>query len=50
MAMARPLPKTPAQWLSEIQAAIADASEARPFGVLVDQSITDADLFHLARW
>jgi hypothetical protein len=43
-----PLPRTPAQWLREIKLAIADASEAAPFGPLVGTEITDANLFHLA--
>ena len=46
--MRRPLPRTPAQWLKEIKLAIADASEAEPFGPLVGTEITDANLFHLA--
>lgn len=46
--MKRPLPRTPAQWLKEIKLAIADASEAEPFGPLVGTEITDANLFHLA--
>ena len=46
--MKRPLPNTPAQWLAEIKLAIADASEAEPFGNLVGTPITDANRFHLA--
>jgi hypothetical protein len=46
--MKHPLPKTPAQWLKEIKLAIADASEAKPFGALLGEPITDAQLFHLA--
>ena len=46
--MKRRLPCTPAQWLKEIKLAIADASEAEPFGSLVGTEITDANLFHLA--
>jgi hypothetical protein len=42
------LPRTPAQWLREINLAIADASEAAPFGPLVGTEVTDANLFHLA--
>jgi len=42
------LPRTPAEWLKEIKLAIADASQAKPFGRTVGKSITDADLFHLA--
>jgi len=42
------LPRTPAQWLKEIKLAIADASEAKPFGPVVAVPITDANLFHLA--
>ena len=30
--MRRRLPRTPAEWLAEIELAIADASEAKPFG------------------
>lgn len=43
-----PLPTTPTAWLAEIRLAIADASEAKPFGILTGYPITDADLFHLA--
>jgi hypothetical protein len=46
--MKRPIPRTPAQWLKEIKLAIADAREAEPFGQLVGEPITDANLFHLA--
>jgi hypothetical protein len=41
-------PRTPAEWLKEIKLAIADASEAEPFGSLVGTEITEANLFHLA--
>lgn len=47
-AMARPLPKTPDQWLKEILLAIKDAKEAKPFARLTRTKLTDADLFHLA--
>ncbi|MSR58893.1 MAG: hypothetical protein EXS05_14790 [Planctomycetaceae bacterium] len=43
-----PLPKTPAEWMHEIVVAMADAREAKPFGKLVGQRITEADLYHLA--
>ena len=46
--MKRPLPRTPVQWHKEIKLAIADATEAEPFGPLVGTEITPADLFHLA--
>ena len=46
--MARSLPSTPEDWFQEIKLAIADAEEAKPFGALTGQQITDADLFHLA--
>jgi len=46
--MSRPLPRTAAQWLKEIEAAIQDAREAKPFAVLTGTILTDADLFHLA--
>src|ERR1700722_5783476 len=42
------LPCTPAEWLTEIRLAIADASEAAPFGPLVGTEVTDDNLFHLA--
>ncbi len=42
------LPRTPAQWLREIKLAIADTSEAAPFGPLVGTEVTDTNLFHLA--
>ena len=46
--MKRPLPRTPVQWHKEIKLAIADASEAEPFGPLVGTEITPANHFHLA--
>ena len=46
--MNRLLPTTPDDWLDEIQLAIADARETKPFGLLTGQRITDANLFHLA--
>ena len=46
--MKRPLSRTPVQWHKEIKLAIADATEAEPFGPLVGTEITPADLFHLA--
>ena len=42
------LPSTPASWLAEIKLALADAQEAKPFGLLTGHKVTDADLFHLA--
>jgi hypothetical protein len=44
----RLLPSKSAVWLAEIKLAIADAQEAKPFGMLTGRRITDADLFHLA--
>jgi hypothetical protein len=44
----RSMPRTNAQWLKEIRLAIADASEAEPFGRTIGKPITDADLFYLA--
>lgn len=46
--MRRLLPSTPPEWLTEIVLAIDDAREATPFGEMVGQPITDANLFHLA--
>ena len=46
--MSRPIPRTVAGWFKEIKLAIADAREAEPFGELIGQPITDANLFHLA--
>jgi hypothetical protein len=45
--MARPLPKTPDQWLKEI-VAWKDATETKPFAQLTGTKLADADLFHLA--
>jgi hypothetical protein len=42
------MPRTPARWLDEIRLVIRDARETEPFGRLVGQRVTDADLFHLA--
>ena len=46
--MKRDQPTTPDEWLDEIRQAIADASKTKPFGLLVGQRTTDANLFHLA--
>jgi hypothetical protein len=46
--MKRSLPSTPEGWLDEIRLAIKDARATKPFGILVGQRITDANLFHLA--
>jgi hypothetical protein len=46
--MGRQTPRTVAGWFKEIRLAIADAREAKPFGLLVGEPITDVHLFHLA--
>jgi hypothetical protein len=46
--MARPLPRTPDQWLKEILFAWKDARETKPFAHLTGTTLTDTDLFHLA--
>jgi hypothetical protein len=46
--MKRSLPRTPEGWLLEIRLAIMDAREIEPFGRMIGQPITDANLFHLA--
>lgn len=46
--MRRNQPTTPEGWLAEIRRAIADARKTKPFGLLVGQPITEANLFHLA--
>ena len=46
--MSRPIPRTVAAWFKEIRLAIADARETEPFGRLIGEPITDANLFHLA--
>src|SRR3954453_6243713 len=46
--MKRSLPRTREGWLLEIRLAIKDAREGEPFGTLIGQPITDANLFHLA--
>jgi len=46
--MKHSLPTTPEEWLQEINLAIADASDTKPFGILTGHPITNADLFHLA--
>jgi hypothetical protein len=43
-----PIPRTVAGWFKEIKLAIADAREAKAFGPLIGEPITDANLFHLA--
>jgi hypothetical protein len=44
----RSVPRTPEQWIREIDKAFEDAREAKAFGPLVGTKITDADLFHMA--
>ena len=46
--MKRPVPRTVPGWFKEIKLAITDAREAEPFGELIGQPITNANLFHLA--
>ena len=46
--MSRPIPRTVAGWFEEITLAIGDARGAEPFGKLIGQSLTNANLFHLA--
>jgi hypothetical protein len=46
--MSRPIPGTVTEWFKEITLAIADAREAKSFGELIGELITDANLFHLA--
>jgi hypothetical protein len=46
--MSRPIPSSVSNWFDEIKLAIADAREAEPFGRLIGQPITNANLFHLA--
>jgi hypothetical protein len=46
--VSRPIPHTFAGWFEEIMLAIADARAAEPFGRLIGEPITDANLFHLA--
>src|ERR1019366_733000 len=46
--MARPLPKSSDQWLTEIRLAWKDARETKSFAHMTGTNATDADLFHLA--
>jgi hypothetical protein len=46
--MSRSIPHRVSDWFDEIKLAIADAREAEPFGRLIGEQITDANLFHLA--
>jgi hypothetical protein len=46
--MSRQSPRTVGAWFKEIRLAIADAREAKPFGLLIGEWITDVHLFHLA--
>jgi hypothetical protein len=46
--MKRSLPRTREGWLLEIRLATKDARETEPFGRLIGEPVTDADLFHLA--
>jgi hypothetical protein len=43
----RPISRTVAGWSKQIRLAIADARGAEPFGRLIGEPITDANLFHL---
>jgi hypothetical protein len=42
------IPGSPQAWLAEIEVAYQDAAETMPFGPLVDTTIRQADLLHLA--
>jgi hypothetical protein len=46
--MSRPIPRSVPDWFDEIKLAIADAHGAEPFGKLIGEPITDANLFPLA--
>jgi hypothetical protein len=46
--MSHPIPLRVSDWFDEIKLAIADAREAEPFGKVIGQPVTDANLFHLA--
>ena len=46
--MARPLPKSPDEWLAEIRLAWKDARETKSFAHMTGANFTDADMFHLA--
>lgn len=48
MMASRPLPASLSAWFEEILLAVADAAEAKSFGMMVGEEITDNDLFHLA--
>jgi hypothetical protein len=47
-AMKRDQPTTPEEWLDEIRLAIDDARETGPFAEMIGETITEAELFHLA--
>jgi len=42
------IPSSPEAWLHEIADAYLDAREAIPFGIVVGQSISESELFHMA--
>jgi hypothetical protein len=46
--MARPLPRTPEQWLEEILLGWKDAGDTKRFARLTRTKLSNADLFHLA--
>lgn len=46
--MSRPRPTNLDEWTKEIDEAFQDARDAKPYGRLIGQNITDADLFHMA--
>ena len=45
---ARPLPRSPEEWLAEIQLALRDARATKPFALLTGTILTEKKLFHLA--
>lgn len=46
--MQRPLPETPDEWLTEIEAAYADAADTERFAAYVGEEIAESDLYQLA--
>ncbi len=44
----QPMPEALNEWIDDINLAIMDAKETKPFGLLTGHPITKANLFHLA--
>jgi hypothetical protein len=46
--MARPVPKSPTEWLKEVHLAMEEARETKSLAALMGMKVIEEDLFHLA--